>query len=530
MPTLRAPTLRLLAAAGSGALLAASFPPRGLPELAWVAIAPLWLAARDAPSWRAAVRLGLVAGVVMGAIGYPWMIDLLHTFGELDVWLCLPLFAAFAAWTAAPLAAWAALVSMWTGPSRHAPWVLSLALPGLWWAWPAVFPFSLAMGLAGRPAAIQAAELGGVALVEVLMLLSGVLLAEAWRTRGPARLRACALALLIPLVTTTLGRWRIDALAGETTRTVAVGLVQPNIPLLWFDRQAKLERLREPSARAEAEGAALVVWPENMFPWTLNRPFERDFSDDDRVLRRHALPTLFGAGTAADSDLYGYNSVLNMAADGQILGRYDKVYLVPLGEEIPLVDPAWAKGLVPGMAHNFRGDGPARLVVVPGPAGSDAEPIALGPLVCYEDVLAGYARAVAAQPGGIAAFVNLTNDTWFGPTAEPWQHLALSQFRAVEHRIPVLRAVNSGPSSLVDRAGRVVATTPLRAASVDAPVAPEHLVVELELGRDTAAAPTVFARGGWLFVHVCQASLLATLLLLWRRRLTNLTATARPRA
>jgi len=509
-----------LAAASTGALLAASFPPHGAPELAWFAITPLWLAARDAPHWRAALRLGLVAGLVMGAIGYPWIVDLLHTFGELDLWLCVPLFVVFAAWTAAPLAAWAALVSLWTGSSRHVPWVMSLALPGLWWSWPALFPFSLAMGLAARPEWIQAAELGGVALVEVPMLLCGILLGEAWRARKPAQLRLAAVALVVPALSLALGAWRIASLAGETTRTVTVGLVQPNIPLLWFDRPAKLERLREPSARAAAEGAQLVVWPENMFPWTLNRPFERDFSDDDRVLRRHAVPTLFGAGTAADSDLYGYNSVINMAADGRVLGRYDKIFLVPLGEEIPLVDPEWAKGLVPGMAHNFRGDGPGRLVVVPGPPGSAEAPIALGPLVCYEDVLPDYARAVAAQPGGIAAFVNLTNDTWFGATAEPWQHLALSQFRAVEHRIPVLRAVNSGPSSLVDRAGVVVASTPLRAVSIDAPVPPEHLVVELELGRDTAAAPTIYARGGWLFVHVCQASVVVLLVALWRRRRT----------
>lgn len=518
MPSDRAPTLRLLAAAGTGALLAASFLPHGAPALAWLAVAPLWLAARGAPHWRAALRLGLVAGVVMGVIGYPWIVDLLHTFGELDLWLCVPLFGVFALWTAAPLAAWAAMVSAWTGPSRHVLWVMPMALSGLWWSWPMLFPFSLAMGLANRPAWIQAAELGGIQLVEVPMLLCGVLLGEAWRARGTAGLRLGAIALVLPLVSFALGSWRIASLEHETVRTVRVGLVQPNIPLLWFDRPAKLERLREPSARAETEGAELVVWPENMFPWTLNRPFKRDFSDDDRVLRRHSLPTLFGAGTAADSDLYGYNSVINMAADGQVVGRYDKIYLVPLGEEIPLVDPEWAKGLVPGMAHNFRGAGPGRLVVRPGPAGSEAPPIAFGPLVCYEDVLPAFARAVAAQPGGVEAFVNLTNDTWFGATAEPWQHLALAQLRAVEHRIPVLRAVNSGPSSLVDRAGRVVASTDLRAVSIDAPVPPEHLVVELELGRDTASAPTLYARGGWLFGHVCQASVVVVLALLWRRR------------
>lgn len=512
---------RLCAAAGTGALLAASFAPHGSPELAWLALAPLYLAIRGAPGWRASLRLGLVAGVVMGALGYPWMIDLLRIFGELDLWLCLPLFAVFVAWTAVPFAAWSALLSLWTSYSsdqRLTPILAALAFVGLWSSWPAVFPFTIAMGLAARPASIQLAELGGVALVEVLVVLSGVLLAEAIRARGAARLRHGAIAIAIPLLTFMFGSWRIASLDGETTRVIKVGLVQPNIPLLWSDHQAKLDRLREPSAAAEAAGAELIVWPENMFPWTLNRPFERDFSDADRVLARHATPTLFGAGTAADSDEYGYNSVIHMTGDGEVRGRYDKVMLVPLGERIPVVDPAWARGLVPGMAHNFAGAGPERLLVVPGAPGTTADPIALGPLVCYEDVFSNYARQVAAQPGGIEAFVNLTNDTWFGPTAEPWQHLTLAQFRAVEHRIPMLRAVNSGPSSLVDRAGRVVATTPLRPADIHALVPPEHLVVDLELGRDTAAAPTLFARGGWLLRHVCQASFIALALATWRAR------------
>lgn len=507
MTPTRARTLRLIAAASTGALLALAFPPHGPPALAWLAPAPLYLAAHAADGPREALRLGLVAGATMTAIAVSWMLALLGTFGELPLWAALPLFAIYCLWTGAPFAAWAWLLSSWTCPKRLAPLAAAAAFVGLWWSWPAIFPFTVVLGLPQHPAWIQPAELGGVALVELLVFTSAGLLAEAWRAPDRrARVAPLTLALAIPLVTALLGHWRMTVVDRETTRTVRVGLVQPNIPLLWFDRQARLARLREPSAAAEAAGADIIVWPENIYPWTLNRPFPRDFTDDDRILARHARPTLFGAGNAADSDLYGYNSAFHMAADGAVVGRFDKVLLVPLGEEIPLVDPAWAQGLVAGMAHNLRGAGPERFLVTPGPPDSKDSPVSLGPLICYEDVFAWFARAVAVQPGGVEAFVNLTNDTWFGPTAEPWHHLALAQFRSVEHRIPTIRAVNSGPSSLIDRAGRVAATTSLRATSVDALVPPEHLVVDLELGRDTATAPTPFARVGWLLVHVCQAS------------------------
>lgn len=508
----RAEVLRWSLAAATGALFAASLPPHGHPALAWVATAPLLAAARSAGRPRAALRLGLVAGAVMMALGYPWMIGLLATFAELDLWLCVLLFAAFCAWTAVPFALWAALVA---GTAERRAWPLwaALTLPGLWWSWPAVFPFTPLLGLGQAPAFIQAAELGGAALIEALAALCSAAAVAALSVRGRARAGWGALALAIPALCFVLGSWRISAIDARPARTVRFGLVQPNIPLLWSDRQAKLERLRGPSAEAAAQGAEVIVWPENLYPWQVPRQLRRDFEDDDRILLRHALPTIVGAGSSEDEAEFGYNSAFLLAGEGEVLARYDKVLLVPLGEEIPLVDPTWAKAQIPAMAHNLAGPGPGRFAV-PTAGG----PLSLGPLICYEDVFAGYARAVAGQPGGVEAFVNLTNDTWFGASAEPWQHLALAQLRSVEHRIPMVRAVNSGPSAVIDRAGRIAAATALRPARLDAPAPPEVLVAEAAIGESTAAAPTIYARGGWLFVHVCQLVALAAAALTLRRR------------
>jgi apolipoprotein N-acyltransferase len=51
--------------------------------------------------------------------------------------------------------------------------------------------------------------------------------------------------------------------------------------------------------------------------------------------------------------------------------------------------------------------------------------------------------------------VNITNDAWFGATSEPYEHLALAVYRAVEHRVELVRAVNTGVSAFIDAAGRV---------------------------------------------------------------------------
>lgn len=509
--------MRALAAACTGVLLAASQPPGGWSGLVWVAFVPLLLALREVASVGAGLRLGLLAGFTMMACGFTWFVFLMRTFAQLDLWLSLLLFALFCLWSAVPFGLWAALVRGLQG-RRGAAVLAALSFPGIWWAWPAVFPFTVVLGLAARPAWIQAAELGGVAAVEVLALACNLLVAQAVRARGFSRLRLAAAAVAIPALAWGLGDWRMRSLDAETVRLVRFGLVQPNIPLMWEDKQARLARLREPSAAAQAEGAEVIVWPENQYPWPLDRPLRRDFSDDDRVLRLHRLPTLFGAGSVADGDDYGYNTAYNLGADGVVRAHFDKVHLVPIGETIPLLDPKWAMQQVAGLSHNFAGEGPARFIVEPGPPGASGAPLSLGPLICYEDVVTAFARAVAAQAGGIEVFVNLTNDSWFGPGSEPWEHLALAQFRSVEHRIPMVRSVNSGPSSAIDRSGRIIASTGLRPADVDALVDPERLVVDVAVGRDTATRPTSYARGGWLLVHLCQILAAFVALVLFRSR------------
>jgi apolipoprotein N-acyltransferase len=79
-------------------------------------------------------------------------------------------------------------------------------------------------------------------------------------------------------------------------------------------------------------------------------------------------------------------------------------------------------------------------------------------LICYEDILPGFARD-AVKEGEPDLLVNLTNDAWFGDTTEPWEHLALAKLRAVEHRRYLVRATNSGVSAIVDPTGAVVGHT-----------------------------------------------------------------------
>jgi apolipoprotein N-acyltransferase len=278
----------------------------------------------------------------------------------------------------------------------------------------------------------------------------------------------------------------------------------------------RMERLWSQSEQAEREGAHVVVWPEaGAYPFRAQRPYRRDSERvTRRVLGRHRLPTIFGLATIERGVRWDYNTVAAMDEHGRITGTFDKVFLVPFGEYIPVVDPEWAMDMVPAMSHNLAGAGPAALPIDP-PATAynrfDPPPFSAGPLICFEDIFAGFARDITRHEGGIEVFVNVTIDTWFGDTAEPWEHLALAQFRSVEHRIPMVRSVAAGTSSVVDSTGTVVGAVPVRAPTASDPVAPERLVMDVALPRNTVERPTIYAQVGWLVPWLSLAASLGWL-------------------
>ncbi len=75
------------------------------------------------------------------------------------------------------------------------------------------------------------------------------------------------------------------------------------------------------------------------------------------------------------------------------------------------------------------------------------------PLICYEDMFPQLGRR--AVRGDTDFLVNLTNDGWFGQSAEQWQHMAGAVFRAVENGVPLVRCCNNGVTCWIDATGRV---------------------------------------------------------------------------
>jgi len=172
------------------------------------------------------------------------------------------------------------------------------------------------------------------------------------------------------------------------------------------------------------------------------------------------------------------------------------VHLVPYGEYVPLrrFFP-FIKKLTAGIGDFKSGEG-----FFPMEAGGRK----IGVLICYEGILAEAGRAYKRQ--GAELLVNITNDAWFGNTSAPYQHLSMTVFRAVENRLFLARAANTGISAIIDPTGKILKQSGIF----------ERTILQGEI--KFLKIPTVYSRYGDLFVYLCLFILASIYFISERRR------------
>lgn len=234
------------------------------------------------------------------------------------------------------------------------------------------------------------------------------------------------------------------------------------------------------TATSVMERPDVIVWPESMFPWPLLNaaegmtdeqlvnvaPFAKpevwrsDYFHKSLVSesQRAGAALIIGTNAAyADSSrVHQYNSATFVRPDVGIAGRYDKMHRVPFGEYIPLRDSLpWLGQFTP-----YRGDW--GLDKGKEPAVFEYGKWRMAPVICFEDTVPHLVREVVAAGSEnetgkhVDLLVNLTNDGWFHGSSELDQHLITATFRAVECRTPMVRAVNTGISAIIDGDGAIL--------------------------------------------------------------------------
>lgn len=121
--------------------------------------------------------------------------------------------------------------------------------------------------------------------------------------------------------------------------------------------------------------------------------------------------------------------------------RYVKRRLVPFSEKVPF------DGDVEILSYIDYGESD----FIAGDSTPVYKPYNFSPYICYDAIFGDIIRE--AIRGGSRLMVNITNDAWFGRSTEPWQHLNIIRYRAIEHAYPVARVANSGISIFIDQRG-----------------------------------------------------------------------------
>ena len=495
-------------AAASGILIILSFPKADIPILAWVALIPLLIAIEDR-SPAEAFKIGWFCGLVAyGGLLY-WVMIVMGQYGKLPAYATIPLWLLLSAW----LAFFPAL-AVWATTSGKQNVIKAVVLLPLAWV---ASDYLRSFLLTGFPwtmlghsqyrllPLIQVADLTGVYGITALIVLANTVLYRIIRAFSGANVpypAKSALVLVLALIGTLgYGLYRLNT--PLQTKSLRVALIQGNInqAVKWSPsfRDTTLDIYSSLSRQAiQSQKPDLIVWPESAAPFF----FQENSPSSDRIrnlARELKTCILFGspATELRNGSPTNLNSAFLLDQNGNEQGRSDKIHLVPFGEYVPL---ARLLPFVNKMVHGIGDFSPGQQVK-PLMAGQ----IPLGVLVCYEAIFPELARAHVNS--GSRVLVNITNDAWFGRSSAPWQHLSMAVFRAIETRTPLVRAANTGITSVVDQNGHIRGMTPLFSQAV--------MVDEVKTGQ----ADAVYLKIGDLFAQGClTVALLLLAIGFWKQR------------
>jgi apolipoprotein N-acyltransferase len=256
-----------------------------------------------------------------------------------------------------------------------------------------------------------------------------------------------------------------------------VTLIQPSVPqtLIWNESEnaSRFRQLLALSESALTNRTDLLIWPESALP----EFDEESLTAITNLIRTHRVWMILDADDATwrtnatdKNDFDVFNAAFLFDPNGNCTGIYHKQKLVAFGEYIPLARwlpfLKWFTPIQDGYATGDRpvtfeinrpGESPREPIIELNNGSSATSPrqtVKTSPLICFEDTFPQLARE-ADKSNHLDFLVNLTNDGWFGRSAEQWQHMANAVFRAIENGVPLIRCANNGVTCWIDSYGSV---------------------------------------------------------------------------
>ena len=297
------------------------------------------------------------------------------------------------------------------------------------------------------PAAGWAPVVGVYGLSFLIAGLSAAIGSLALNTASDLRKRGAEASIWVIIILTGMP---LSAVSWTQDRSapLTVAIYQPNIPLekKWDRRYFRaIQQQYTDNSRPYFKNTDLVLWPESALPTYSDR-----IEDYLGLISTEATETgtTLITGIPTRDAQGGYNSIIAL---GLGAGEYRKQKLVPFGEYVPFEENL--RGLIQFFdlpMSNF----------IPGPNVPpilSAGPLKVASFICYEIV---YPDFVWQGARDAALLVTVSNDSWFGHSIGPLQHLQMARFRALETGRPLLRGTNNGVSAIIDHKGDLLVATP----------------------------------------------------------------------
>jgi apolipoprotein N-acyltransferase len=461
----------------SGVLIGTTY----IPFPPWASLfcfVPLWIyTLENQDSYKRVFFGGWITGFVLTLIGFNWIALTIHDFGMMPWPLAILGLIAHCSIANLDMAiaglAWVFLKKRFQLKSM-ASWGLLATLTAIFEAhFPSIFEWNYAYTFFWvKLPLFQLSELFGFQGISSLIIF--INLAIFMAVKLPQFRRKLILQAVAAFIALNFFGWILKLSLPQPDASMKVGIVQANIGNLQqqatnygsdFRRHIIDSYLELSENLVKTEGPLdYIVWPETAFPATI---FDNGYGDHHlrRLQEKVAelkTPFIIGAYGYENETRRPKNAIFALDENGMVHPEhYYKTQLLAFGEYIPGVEifPS-LRQFIP--ASEFaRGKGPKTI---------EFQNQKIGLQICYESLFPRFSRGVADQ--GAQWILNVTNDSWYGTWQEPYQHLMMTLARAVEVRRPLVRATNTGISTVVLANGDVLERSPTRskwAKSFDVP-------------------------------------------------------------
>jgi apolipoprotein N-acyltransferase len=444
----------------SGLLLALPFLSPVLFPLAWICFIPLFWAIEHARHVGKAIFSGWLTGVTANLIGFYWLVYTIRVFGGFSYGVSSLIFFLFTGLVGIQIAIIALLDRcIVLGTLNLFPAIFWVALE-FWF--PLLFPWHLANTQTHFLTMIQSDDLVGPYGTSFLIMWFNATIYTILflpERRAKSSLGPAALVGLFIISTLIYGHLRLRAVTSEMSVApkLTVTAVQGNIDVQfkWDPKRLKQNLDAYLDLTKKAQGTTLVIWPETAVEEWLPEEIQKLPPELIPQLNSSKSHFIFGVrsfrGTLTGPSSRAFNIVFLTDAQGRVLSHYHKQVLLAFGEYVPFSGVLSKLPGMPPLDGFTEGDGPHTLDL--------SEGIKNGPLICYEDLMPELSRRFVAETKA-NLLLNLTNDAWYGKTVAPWQHAWLAQWRAIETRRTLVRATNTGLTTVINAKGEMLDTLP----------------------------------------------------------------------